>query len=264
MWRPDRICGSYGNLVQCHDFNALTKPSTQYLQSLIQAHAHWINGYLGNGWDGYLFTVMFNNMPGKRKTKIIQMHCEIERLYGRLVTRMVRKPRSPKWMGLLPIGLFVPDSPVPKFRKDHKSSIPDVSINDGIHMHGIVLGHRWGRIRGGLDEHFAEKQEQYLTDKIPTIMSSPLRKPGLSVEYNAQEPSEAYCLLDEILVLNWGNQASDRIHFGVGVADFAGASELMRSSLKYGYRSSCVPYSHVHVKHFSFGRRKQHSRCRCL
>ena len=106
----NRKCGNYGQLghfdSSCgqvkfdhfdgasgqHSFN-----STGHLKSLIQGHAQWIQRFLDRGWDGYLFTVNFNDLPGKRDTKIIQMHREVTRLYGRLATRMIRKTRSPKW-----------------------------------------------------------------------------------------------------------------------------------------------------------------------
>ena len=131
--------------------------STSYLQALSHGHTQWIMRYLDAGWDGYIFTIKFNNLPGSRKAKIIQMHQEVERIYRHLGTRTVRNPRSPKWAPYLPIGLFIPDLPVPKFRGGKKSTIADVCINDGLHMHGIVLANRGGRMRTGLHEHFRGK-----------------------------------------------------------------------------------------------------------
>src|SRR5690349_14315308 len=93
---------------------------------------------------GWLFGHGHVQRPvGKKDTKIIQMHREVTRLYGRLATRMIRKPRSSTWSKWLPIGIFIPDVPVPKSHKGQKSTIADVSINDGLHMDGIVLGNRW-------------------------------------------------------------------------------------------------------------------------
>ena len=137
------------------------------------------------------------------------MHQEIEKIYGRLATRMVRKPRSPKWVGLLPIGLFSPDFPVPKFSIGKKSTIADVSINDGLHMHGIVLGNRWGRIPIGLHEHFREKMDHYRYSQNPANSYRAHR-------YNAEEVV-SYALkglvkrtvsLDDIGVLNWGGDGA--------------------------------------------------------
>jgi hypothetical protein len=85
------------------------------------------------------------------------------RWYGRLATRTVRKTRSPVWAPLLPKGIFVPDLPVPK---RVKQDIRDVSTNDGLHMHGVVVANRWGRLRDTLDVHFEENLGTYLTKKL--------------------------------------------------------------------------------------------------
>jgi hypothetical protein len=79
---------------------------------------------------------------------------------------MIRKPRSPVWAPFLPKGIFVPDLPVPK---RSKQGIRDVSINDGLHMHGIVVANRWARIPETLDVHFEEEAGTYLTSKLRHI-----------------------------------------------------------------------------------------------
>jgi hypothetical protein len=69
MWKSDRICGSNAKLGVFHgsnDNNSNSKdytfPSTRHLKDLVDAYAQWINGFLDDGWDGYLFQVMFNNL----------------------------------------------------------------------------------------------------------------------------------------------------------------------------------------------------------
>lgn len=166
-------------------------------------------GFLDDGWDGYLFSVMFNNLSGKRNTKIIQMHQGVQRLYNRLATRMVKKPRSPEWAGYLPIGIFVPDFPVPKYREGLKSTIADVSINDGMHVHGIVIGNKWGRMRIGLHEHFKNEMGQYLTDKLRHVDVQPITYNSVYVvEYALKSLVKRTASPDEVLVLNWGGSVS--------------------------------------------------------
>jgi hypothetical protein len=71
MRRWNRKCGGYGqmdnwdgsksnNTVIGCSFNGTTQ-----LQARIQGHAQWIQQFLDAGWDGYLFTVMFNDLAGK-------------------------------------------------------------------------------------------------------------------------------------------------------------------------------------------------------
>jgi hypothetical protein len=134
--------------------------------ALIQAHGDWLQQWLNQGWDGYLFTFMFNQLPGSPRAIVHQMHQQIERWYGRLATRTVRKPRSPVWAPLLPKGIFIPDLPVPK---RSKLGIRDVSINDGLHVHGIMVATRTRKLPETLDVHFEENLGTYLTKKLRHI-----------------------------------------------------------------------------------------------
>jgi hypothetical protein len=109
---------------------------------------------------------MFSQLPGSFGAKTQQMEREILRWYGRLATRSVRKPRSPQWAPLLPKGIFVPDLPV--FKRS-KQDLRDVVINDGLHVHGIVVANRLGRISEPLDEHFSKNLEKYLTGNLRHI-----------------------------------------------------------------------------------------------
>jgi hypothetical protein len=91
----------------------------QHRLALIQAHGDWAQDWLNQGWDGYLFSFMFNQLPGSRHAMVQQMHQELLRWYGRLATRTVRKMRSPVLVPFLPKGIFVPDLPVPKRSASH-------------------------------------------------------------------------------------------------------------------------------------------------
>jgi hypothetical protein len=66
----------------------------------------------------------------------------------------------------LPRGFFVPDLPV---YKKSKQDLRDVSINDGLHMHGIGVANRLGRFPESLDVHFAERLDEYLTSNLRHI-----------------------------------------------------------------------------------------------
>src|SRR6266496_6409530 len=134
--------------------------------ALIQAHADWAQQWLDRGWDGYLFSFMFNQLPGSRHAMVQQMHQELLRWYGRLATRTIRKTRSLVWIPFLPKGIFVPDLPVPK---RSKQDIRDVSTNDGLHMDGVVVANRWARIPETLDVHFEQNLKKYLTRKLQHI-----------------------------------------------------------------------------------------------
>jgi hypothetical protein len=211
MRRWNRKCGNYGqmgnldNSKNNHTSNDYSFNSTTALQGRIQGHAQWIqHSWMLVGMDIFC-TVMFNNLPGKRDTQVIQMHQGVTTLYGRLAKAMVRKRRSPKSAGYFPIAIFSPDLPVPKSRNGQKSTIADVSINDGLHSHGIVLANRWGRVQVPLDEYFEENREQYLTGKIRNVdVRRITHDPGYVAEYALKGLIRRTASDDDVLVLDWG------------------------------------------------------------
>jgi hypothetical protein len=95
--------------------------NSRYLTStlpteIVQAYGKFVQEYVDDlGWDGYWITFMFRNISGSEERRIEQMHTEICTVYQKLATRAVRKPRSKKWVHLLPKGIFFPD--VPGYKK---------------------------------------------------------------------------------------------------------------------------------------------------
>jgi hypothetical protein len=142
---------------------------------------------------------MFSQLPGSFGFKHQRMEREVLRWYGRLATRAVRKPRSPEWAPLLPKGVFVPDLPV--FKRS-KQDLRDVVINDGLHMHGIVVANRFGRISEPLDEHFSKNLEKYLTCNLRYIDIEPITRTAAYVtEYAMKGLKRPIFSLDNVLVL---------------------------------------------------------------
>src|SRR5262249_9745749 len=135
------------SLVQTN-FNRSNLPAdvwTTLPTEIIQAYGHWFQEGVEMGWDAYFLSFMFNHLPGSVDARIQQMHREIIGLYGKLVTRFVRKPRSSRSAHLLPTGVFFPDVPCFKRRSTQKND----PVNKGVHMHGIVLVTREGRLKKG-------------------------------------------------------------------------------------------------------------------
>jgi hypothetical protein len=182
---------------------------------LIRHYGAWVKEHLDEGWDGYLFTFLFNPLPGSVRAKSQQMEREIVRWYGRLATRSVRKPRSPQWAPLLPKGIFVPDLPV---AKRSKQDLRDVVINDGLHMHGIVVANRLGRISEPLDIHFERNLEKYLTGTLRNIDIKPItRTAGYVTEYGMKGLKRPCFSPDQVLVLpRTIGELADRKHRSPG------------------------------------------------
>jgi hypothetical protein len=142
---------------------------------------------------------MFSQLQGSLGSKSQRMESELLRWYGRFATRTVRKPRSPEWAPLLPKGIFVPDLPV--FKRS-KQDLRDVVINDGLHMHGIVVANRFGRISEPLDEHFSKNLEKYLTGNLRYIdIERITRTAGYVTEYAMKGLKRPTFTMDNVLVL---------------------------------------------------------------
>jgi hypothetical protein len=199
---------SYNNKKHAHHCGLGNK---KHLQAIADGHGAWIRKFIDDGWDAYFFTVMFRPISGSRDRQAMQMQQEVEKIYNRLATRMVRKPQSPKWKGLLPIGLFSPDFPVRKYglgEGGDPSTVECASINNGLHMHGIILANRWGRIPIGLHEHFRSEMRHYLTPKVQRIHIEPIRhSPEEVVDYALKAVVRRRISIDDIRVLNWGGDS---------------------------------------------------------
>jgi hypothetical protein len=191
--------------------NGYTYITTNDLKELIEGWTALVSSYTDEGWDAYLVSILFHEMAGSRQAKKAQMNQAVERIYNRLATRMVRNPRSGGWAGsmrYLPMGIFLPDFPVPKRRNDAKSTIEDVSINDGMHMGGILLGNRWGRIRDSLTRHFSQKKDLYESGTVRSIGVKRITHDlDRAVDYTFKSLRRRTSTLDDVLILNWGGNA---------------------------------------------------------
>ena len=120
-----------------------------------------IQQYLDQGYQGYLMTMMFNQLSGSEQQKNHQMQVSIEGMYASLLTRMVRNPK--KYPSENPILIACPDWPV---HKHYKVTLSEVITNDGLHYHGILMVPPQCRLKIPVEQHFIENQDYYCRDGI--------------------------------------------------------------------------------------------------
>jgi hypothetical protein len=132
-----------------------TKLTTKFLGEW----GKYVEAKAASGKRIYLVTVMFKQMGGNNSSIRKSMIRELERIYGILVTRMVRKPRSLRARSKLPIFLASVDRPVFKLKQD---DIGDVRINDGLHLHAIAIMPKSSRLGCGLQRHFRTGRRLYV------------------------------------------------------------------------------------------------------
>jgi hypothetical protein len=119
---------------------------------------------IADGWTAYLLTFKFHPISGNPSSVRHQMHDDVERVYSRFVTRVVRNPRSPSSIGSLPILIACADLPV---HKHGKRLTPEVTINRGLHYHGLLLVPPRSRLTVTADVHFTDDHDGYVISGKP-------------------------------------------------------------------------------------------------
>jgi hypothetical protein len=138
--------------------------SRQCRFKLQSTYSNWVHEIL-NGvwnkklWNGFQVTFMFNHIPGSFERKCLVMENEIDRVFRTLVPQVERSPRSPAGSKRVPILIAFPDYSQQRIKF---ADILDVTINDGLHFHGVVLVHTESRLKIGLDIHMKDHADRYV------------------------------------------------------------------------------------------------------
>ena len=188
MEPKENNCFTYSYSVYCHSL-----PS-----NIIGAYGEWFKQHLDLGWDGYFITIMFDNISGSIETKIQVMKKDIYKVYGKVATRTVRNPRSGSRTHLLPKAIFVPDVPA---YKQSECDLRDVSVNDGIHFHGVMVVNNKARFKEPL-HLFMTDPRFYVGTKICRIHVEPITSEVVFVtDYAGKAIKRERFPIDDVLVL---------------------------------------------------------------
>ena len=80
--------------------------------------------------------------------------------------------------------------------------VGEVSVNDGIHMHGVMVVHKQTRLKERLDLHFLRKRKLYVTGKICRIHAEPITSRAAFVtDYGGKAIKRRRFSTDHVLVL---------------------------------------------------------------
>jgi hypothetical protein len=183
-------------LVDTH--SAINADNVIYLNGI----GEMIEAYVSNGYEPYMLTLMFNLYRYKMTPERIEG--EVNRLYGRFLTEVVRNAGSKSNLGKRPILIGCPDWPVFKGR-ERGSEIDAVNLpGGGIHFGSILLIPPFNRLKTGVPDHFEIKKEAYIQ---PGGMLSRIhvkhidRTPGVASEYVLKSLSKMRCGVDDLIVL---------------------------------------------------------------
>tara|TARA_R100000365_G_C2731568_1_gene61738 strand:+ start:508 stop:1110 length:603 start_codon:yes stop_codon:yes gene_type:complete len=191
-------------------FRAINKETTMNdADWVILGYQRMITERIRMGWDPHFITFMFRQLPGGQAARGIQMERTIDKVYGRVVSRMFRAPNAGRVQHLRPFLVISPDFPV--YKKD-KDSFADVSINDGQHMQGIWLMPPWPtRLEGNLSGHFLNHKEKYLQSysELAKIDCRQIEEtPEKMVDYMFKNLKRGRTIVDEICI--WPRSISER------------------------------------------------------
>ncbi len=129
----------------------------------VAAHGELINDWVGRGYVPYLLTFMFRHLSGSRQAVGEQMMAEVERVYRTSLTRVVRNIHAGSPRNRFPIWVACADYPV---GKSSKSSLRDVTVNGGQHVHAIALLPPTNRLRMRFDLHLKVESHVYVCDPL--------------------------------------------------------------------------------------------------
>jgi hypothetical protein len=106
------------------------------VKTLLQSYGQWVHDHMACGWQGYFLSFMFSQIPGSDASRLLEMKKHLGWFYGRLAKASVPKASSSEWSQFLPKLILTPDLPVPK---RSKAALRDVTINNGLHWHGLAM-----------------------------------------------------------------------------------------------------------------------------
>jgi hypothetical protein len=142
------------------------------IQRLLQGYGQMVHNHIELGWHGYFLSFMFSHIPGSDASRLQEMKKHLGLFYGRLAKASVPKASSPEWSEFLPKVILAPDLPVPKHSK---VNLRDVTINDGLHWHGLILVNPLApKLRESLDLHINGTLPKYLVGSIREIDIKPI------------------------------------------------------------------------------------------
>jgi hypothetical protein len=162
------------------DKNSMDKLPMNLRLELLDAYGKWIQEYVDQGYKAYLITFMFNHLPGHWQSITKIMMEDVEQFYRTLLKWVVRKPRTAP-AHRLPILVALRDRPV---RKRLKLALDDLVINDGLHIHGIILIPPNSRLKE-LDEHVRAQSGIYTNRKYTRIRHIDVQQITKRVAYAA-------------------------------------------------------------------------------
>ena len=169
------------------------------VRRLLESYGQWVHDDMACGWHGYFLSFMFSQIPGSDASRMLEMRKHLGWFYGRLAKASVPKASSPTWSPFLPKVIFSPDLPVPKHSK---ARLKDLTMNNGIHWHGLALINPLApKFYGPLDVHIRQNLGKYLCGSIREIGIRPItHRPEYVTGYGMKGLKRSSLSNDDVLI----------------------------------------------------------------
>jgi hypothetical protein len=118
----------------------------------------FVKDHIKRGFEPFIATFLFRSLPESEHASKHVMRQEVERVYGRFITEVVRYPWSVRSTHNRAVLIGCPDWPVYKNRKVNRGSVNGT----GIHFGSILLIPPFSRLKTGVEEHFAKEKAAYI------------------------------------------------------------------------------------------------------
>jgi hypothetical protein len=154
------------------------------------------------GWQPYFVTYVFRHIPGGQKNRTEIMTSEVCRVYSQMLTRIIHNPNSPSWQHLLPYLVASPDLPVPK--SGIKATLRELTINGGLHFHGLFLLPPEDKCRLGrqLLSHYEKDKQRYCPTDHPLLrMDIRPSNTAMLADYTLKPVKRGNVAYEDILIL---------------------------------------------------------------
>lgn len=174
---------------EIRDFNDIEA----FREREIEAHNEIMRREFNSGKKLYLVTFMFKPIRAGGSKRLEIMLDNIRRVEARLVTEVVRCPKSAKGRELRPIIIGAPD------RGLNRGAPGLAATNNGWHYHCIFAIPEYSRLKTGLVKHFRLKQTVYLKlagrvrkIHVERIWETPSNASGYSFKQSKQQNLRDY------------------------------------------------------------------------
>jgi len=151
-----------------------------------------------DGWNGYLVSFMFHPVPGATTTKLQIMGEALYRFYATFLTRVARNPNSVFQLSQRPLFIAAPDYPVPKRRKQ---KVSEVTINNGLHMHGLLVVPWESRLKEDVITHVQKHDALYRKAPLRRIDIQPIEsRLGFVADYVFKSVKRGRISWDDVIL----------------------------------------------------------------